>query len=156
VYTLGGRTGRLSSEVVSSNSLEEFDPRGRSVRTQLLSGWQNVSARAGHTMVEWVDGSGRRHLVVFGGAGYQATSEDADSTGGAGEVPSGPLLADVASVDVLEAEWSMHNNTGAGPSPRKFASAAVWRGDVMLVYGGLTNDGSASSELWAYNLTSRR
>lgn len=51
-------------------------------------------------MVEWVDASGRRHLVVFGGVAYSATS--------GGE----QLLSDVASLDLQTFAWSAHINTG--------------------------------------------
>ncbi|GIM15054.1 hypothetical protein Vretimale_17918, partial [Volvox reticuliferus] len=147
VYTLGGRKGGGQDEIFIPDQLYELQAKTLVLRFQSLSGWQDVPGRAAHAMVEWVDGSGRRHLVVFGGVAYrpsdQATSQEV-------------LLGDVASVSLQTFSWSPHTSTGPGPAPRKFASAAVWRGEVMLVYGGQLANGFWSNELWAYNLTDRR
>ncbi|GIL52033.1 hypothetical protein Vafri_7994 [Volvox africanus] len=147
VYTLGGRKGGGQDEIFIPDQLYELEPKTLVLRSQPLSGWQEVQGRAAHSMIEWVDGLGRRHLVVFGGVAYrpsdQATSQEI-------------VLNDVASVSLQTFAWSPHKSTGTAPDPRKFASAAVWRSDMMLVYGGQLANDSWSNELWAYNLTDRR
>ncbi|KXZ43209.1 hypothetical protein GPECTOR_97g747 [Gonium pectorale] len=153
VYTFGGRTGSAPADVLGSNSVEEYDPRSRALRSQVLLDWQNVPGRAGHAMVEWTDTGNRRHIVVYGGSA-KSTADSSSSTANSSSAEL--LLSDVASFSLQTFKWLQHNDTGPGPSPRKYARAAIWGSNIMLVYGGLLADGTASSELWSYNLTARK
>ncbi|KAG2429161.1 hypothetical protein HYH02_014096 [Chlamydomonas schloesseri] len=174
VYTFGGRKGAWPADIAPSSTIEEVDMRSLSLRSQAISGWQNVSGRAGHTMIEYQDAAGRRHLVIFGGVMYDATaaasssssSSSSDTSGGAGGGSSSvstadpaaneTLLNDVASVGLQDFAWVPHKPTGTAPRARKHASAVLWGTEVMLVFGGVLADGTTSSELWAYNITERR
>ncbi|GAX73320.1 hypothetical protein CEUSTIGMA_g774.t1 [Chlamydomonas eustigma] len=157
VYILGGRTSDKSSAYILSSTsyAERWDLTSNVVVPLTLGNYQNITARAGHSMVFSTSSGTTSDLIVFGGQAYDYTGLSTET------------LNDVQLIDLNNQLWVTYfpSSATSGPPRRQYA-AATMSGAIansqrihpsLVIMGGSTSGigvGQLLNDVWSFNLES--
>jgi len=126
--------GGISSQILDEINL--YDPIKNLWTKPAVTGETPRSGRHGHSAVEF-----KKTLVIFGGE--QAFNPTLNFR---------ECLNDVYMFSPEKNEWKYLKSTSHPANPRRYHAASVY-GRYMYIYGGVSNEGKFTRDVWTFDLS---